>query len=58
MRMVRAIHGFMDNNELVAKFEAARAAVMVEGLSERTMAKRWKVYFAAEDALKAVSSWK
>lgn len=42
-------------------FEAARQAVRdgeTRGLSERTMNKRWRVYFRAEDALKSAGGWR
>ena len=42
------------------KFEAAAKAVRdgeARGLSERTMAKRWAAYFAAEDAVRAQGGW-
>lgn len=48
------------NSEL-KNFEAAQQAVNqgeAQGLSARTMNKRWAAYFAAETALKAVTSWK
>jgi hypothetical protein len=40
------------------RFQAARAAVMqaeTAGMSKSTLAKRWKAYFAAEDALKSTA---
>lgn len=41
------------------RFEAARLAVVVaETKSKSTQNKAWREYFAAEDALKAVQSWK
>lgn len=48
------------NSEL-KNFEAAQQAVNaaeLAGRSASTMNKLWRAYFAAEDALKAVTSWK
>jgi hypothetical protein len=50
----------MNTMTALEKFEAAQKMIRdgeARNLSESTMRKRWRAYFSAEDALKAIGGW-